>query len=135
MPEKSILIGHSLGATFALRVLEKLKHPITGAFLAAPVSGLMENEFDPLVKNFLENGFDWEKIIANCPHITVLYGERDPYVSLQQSQTLAKNLECRMITVPDGRHLNDSAGFSELPGLIDLILTNTSLLGGNSSLL
>ncbi|OGJ60375.1 hypothetical protein A3A67_04780 [Candidatus Peribacteria bacterium RIFCSPLOWO2_01_FULL_51_18] len=135
MPEKTVIIGHSLGATFALRVLERLSAPVLGAFLVAPVSGKMGNDFDPLVKNFLEAGFDWEKIRRNSGYFTVLHGEGDPFIPLEQSQELAKNLGCRLVIVPEGGHLSKSAGFTEFPALLEMILMNTSLLSKNSSML
>src|SRR3989338_5795089 len=45
----TIFIGHSLGGAFALRLLERMIQPIYACFLIASVSGVMGNEFDPLM--------------------------------------------------------------------------------------
>ena len=41
----------------------------------------------------------------------VFHGESDPFIALEKSQELAKNLETDMTLVPEGKHLNATAGF------------------------
>ncbi len=40
-PAPTVLVGHSLGAAFALRLVERAQHPVTGLFLAAGLVGAL----------------------------------------------------------------------------------------------
>lgn len=58
----TILIGHSLGGTFALRILEKLKHPVKAAFLVGTPIGIrpiLNYDRDNAFSGFI---FDWPAI-------------------------------------------------------------------------
>jgi predicted alpha/beta hydrolase family esterase len=60
--ENTILIGHSLGGKFLLRILEKLEHPIKAAlFIGTPIGvpPIANNERD---NAFTDNDFDWGNI-------------------------------------------------------------------------
>jgi predicted alpha/beta hydrolase family esterase len=60
--ENTILIGHSLGGVFALRVLEKLNHPVKAAiFVGAPIGikPILNYDRD---SSFCGFDFDWENI-------------------------------------------------------------------------
>src|SRR5262245_25559145 len=57
------LVGHSLGAAFALRLLEEASTRIRAAFLVAGFAGLLGDErFDPFNRTFVEHNFDWGSI-------------------------------------------------------------------------
>src|SRR3989339_1682594 len=50
--DEAIVIGHSLGSAFALRLLEQSDLPVRATLLVAAVWEVMENEFDPLMTSF-----------------------------------------------------------------------------------
>jgi len=118
----SILIGHSLGAAFILRILEQLERPVRASLLAAGFTKLLGiPKFDTINASFLESPFDWQKIRANAGACTVFHGENDPYVPLAFGQELAKNLGADLVVIPGGGHLNAGAGYEEFPALLSAI--------------
>lgn len=121
LKEDAILIGHSLGGAFALRILERATQPIRATFLVASVWGVMENEFDPLMASFTAAPYDWPKIRENGGAMHVFHGENDPYIALDKSQELTKNVKADVTLIPDGKHLNATAGFVEFSKLLDAV--------------
>jgi len=119
----SVLIGHSLGATLVLRILETLTSPVIGSFLVAPVSEPMGNDFDPLVASFIDHPFDWDKIKKKGGKISLLSSDDDPYIPLSHARTLADHTGASMNVISGGGHLNSGAGFRSFPLLFESILT------------
>jgi predicted alpha/beta hydrolase family esterase len=69
--EDTILVGHSLGGSFLLRVLESLEKPARGAFFVGTPIGI-----PPIVnwsgdQPFTGHPFDWKKIRENSKKFCV----------------------------------------------------------------
>lgn len=136
--ENSILIGHSLGAPFILRLLEKfasesLEH-MSGGESIKPVytnrvkAAFLVSAFDRSlgfneIDNFVEESFSWEKIKNACEKFYIFQGENDPYIPLWIAEEMAKKLDAELIIEPNGDHLNAPAGFLEYPKLLEKILS------------
>jgi predicted alpha/beta hydrolase family esterase len=119
MDEDIIFVGHSLGPAFILSLLERAQRPIHACVFASGFVELLGNEkFDAVNRTFVEKTFDWKKIKENCGKFIILHGEDDPYVPLTAAQYLAKNVDTEVIVIPNGGHLNASAGFSAFPQLM-----------------
>lgn len=119
--DRDILVGHSAGSTFALRLLET--QPAMAAYLVAPfASPLGIAEFDLLNTSFLATPFQWEAISRNCRAIKLFHGDNDPYVPLAHAVELHRALAAPLVVVRSGEHLNADAGFMELPLLLAAIL-------------
>ena len=119
---ESILIGHSLGATFALRLLESIGKAVKATFLVAPVSGRkMGREYEPLMMSFTDKPFDWETIRKNAGSITILNSDNDPFIPFTSAERLAENLASTISVIRGGGHFNASAGFREFPELLEMI--------------
>lgn len=121
--ENTILIGHSLGGSFLLRVLESLKLPVAASFLVATPIGI-----PPIVnwsgdKPFTGHPYDWEKIKNNCKGFVVYHSDDDPYVGLENGKQLAKNLAVDLTFIPNSGHFNKKAGFLQFPKLLNDIKT------------
>ncbi|MEK7218222.1 MAG: alpha/beta fold hydrolase [Patescibacteria group bacterium] len=122
-----MIIGHSLGATFALRLLERLDHPIAATFLVAPVPGPLGNDLDPILATFIDHPFAWNVIRRNCPRFTVFHAKNDPYIRLPLAQDLARNLGTTLTLIPGGGHLNATAGFTEFPLLLEHVRSSINI--------
>lgn len=122
----AILIGHSLGGAFALRLLERATQPIRATFLVASVWNRMGNEYDPLMTSFTAEPYDWPKIRKNGGAMHVFHGENDPYIALEKSEQLANNLQADFTIIPEGKHLNATAGFKTFEQLFNEIQSATS---------
>jgi uncharacterized protein len=119
--EDTILIGHSLGGSFLLRVLEQSKIKIKAAFtISAPIGVLpiRNYETDEL---FIKNPFNWEKIKSNCKNFFVFHSDNDPYVCLGNGKEIANRLGIELTMIPNSGHFNTPAGYSKFPQLLEKI--------------
>ena len=123
-PVPTVLVGHSLGAAFALRLVERAAHPVMGLFLAAGFVGALGlPDYDPINASFFATPFDWASIRARKGRACRCWaGDDDPYVPLARSREMADHLGVELETVPGGGHLNAETGFTAFPQLRDAIL-------------
>ena len=119
--ESSIIIGHSLGGLFLLRIMEKLKRPIKAAFFVGTPIGvkpILNYERDGIFSGF---SFDWELITTKASHFEVFQSDTDPYVSLGNGKELAKKLGVELNFVPNAGHFNSKAGYKKFDLLFEKI--------------
>ncbi len=123
--EQTIFIGHSLGSTFILDVLEHLEQTVHAAFLVAGFTRLLGNDnFDKINRSFVDRDFDWLQIRNNCQHFFVYQGDDDPYLPADCADCLAKRLDADKKTIiKEGGHLNEAAGFQQFKQLLADIKT------------
>lgn len=128
----TVLVGHSLGAAFALRLVERSKEPFHGLFLASPFIGeLGLPDYDTINRSFFAESFDWAGIRDRKGKAGRCWaGDNDPYVPLARSQEVALRLGMPIEIVPGGGHLNRETGFNAFPRLLEAILTEC---GGTAS--
>lgn len=118
------LIGHSLGVPAILHYLESLPDEIKigGAVLVSgPAFKIKKDKYDS-VNKFLENSFNFDYIKKTCNNFLIIHGDDDPNVSVSDAEYLAENLSCNLILVPNGKHLNGSAGIYKLPEALEPLL-------------
>ncbi len=107
----TILIGHSLGGVFTLRVLDKLDYPIRAAFFVGTPIGvrpILNYDRDSSFSGF---DFDWKKIKSSAKDFVVFHSDNDPYVSLKNGEELAKKLGVKLNFIPNAGHFNAKAGY------------------------
>jgi len=121
----TVLVGHSLGAAFALRLLERADKPVAGLFLAAGFVGALGlPDYDTINESFFAAPFDWAAIRERRGCASHCWaGDDDPYVPLSRSQQIATCLEAPLDVVPGGGHLNAETGFTTFPQIRDAILS------------
>lgn len=119
--EDTILIGHSLGGVFALRVLEKLKHSVKAVFLVGAPVGIKPLRNYDRDKSFSGFDFDWSLIKSKAKNFTVYHSDDDPYVALENGKKLAKELGVPLTFVPNAGHFNTKAGYKEFPQLLEKV--------------
>jgi predicted alpha/beta hydrolase family esterase len=119
---RTSLIGHSLGATFLLRILELQKTSVArSVFVAGLLGRIGIDEYDQLNSTFTEDSYDWVTIRRNSGTVTCLSGEGDPYVPAEQGEELAAKLGVKNYIVSNGGHLNAEFGFTSLPQLLAML--------------
>lgn len=122
--DQTIVIGHSLGGIFALRLLEKRHTPIRATFLIASVTNETDGgDYKPYLTSFTTPQINDELVKENGGQFYIFHADDDPYIPLQNAENLAKELDASIAVIPNGKHLNSSAGFTEFPTLRDAILT------------
>jgi hypothetical protein len=120
--QNTILIGHSLGGIFTLRVLEKMDHAVRAAFLVGTPIGvrpILNYERDSSFSGF---SFDWETIRKKAGYFSVFQSDNDPYVSLGNGEKLSKNLGVELDFVPNAGHFNAKAGYLKFEKLRNKVL-------------
>lgn len=67
--------------------------------------------------------YDWPKTRKNGGKIHVFHGENDPYIAFDKSLELSRQLHANFTLIPEGKHLNASAGFTVFEKLLQEIRT------------
>lgn len=119
--ETAILVGHSLGGIFTLRILEKLKHPIKAAFFIGTPVGVKPIENYKRDESFSGFTFDWKAIRKNAKHFAVFHSNNDPWVCLGNGEELANHLGVKLNFVPNAGHFNAKAGYLKFEKLLKVI--------------
>ena len=111
-----LLVGHSMGVGFALRLLEESEQEVVGTFLAAGFIGALGlPDYDPINATFFARPFDWHKIRQNAGRVYVYAGDNDPYVPVERTNEIAHHLATTLQVIPGGGHLNAETGFVTFP--------------------
>ncbi len=118
----SLLIGHSKGGMFLLKVLERLKQPVKATIFVAAPAGEKPIRFYEEDKKFSNFDFDWSNIRNKSHNFAVFHSDDDPYVSLANGELLAKELGTELTCIPRAGHINAESGYTEFQPLLDKIL-------------
>ncbi len=122
MDNNSIFVGHSLGPAFILSVLEKINKKVKACFFVSPFLGKIgDPRFDDINETFVCKDFDWEKIKKNCDKFFIYFGDNDPYLDVKDAEKISKPLGVEIKLIKNGGHLNEAAGYTEFPELLDKI--------------
>ncbi|MBP7823253.1 serine hydrolase family protein [Candidatus Gracilibacteria bacterium] len=114
------LIGHSLGGPAILRCLEQIQGVhVSGIIL---VSSPSERNNNNKLDSFLEKDFDFERIRQSAQSFAIIHGDNDSLVPLHNARFLAEKLHAKLMIIPNGKHLNGSAGCFQLPGCLDVLI-------------
>ncbi len=122
LDEDAVIVGHSLGGVFTLRVLEQIGHHICAAFLVGTPIGvrpILNYERDDSFSGF---EFDWQTIRKNARDFVVYHSDDDPYVGLENGKELAKKLAVELSFIPNAGHFNKPAGYTKFEALRDRLL-------------
>lgn len=116
---ETVLIGHSMGSGFIVRLLERLSSPVAGCVLTSSFMHLLDNEeFDVVNRSFVEGPVDWDRCRVNAGDVVVYHGSNDPYVPVEFGREVADRLGGTFVIVENGGHLNASAGLLEFPAVL-----------------
>lgn len=108
----TIIIGHSKGGLFLLRLLERLENPIFGSFLVSTAIGIRPYVFYELNYKFAKGyDFNWNIIKSNSQHFVVYHSNNDPYTCLENGKQIAKNLGVKLTLIQNAGHFNSKSGY------------------------
>jgi len=114
------LVGHSLGVPTILRYLESSQgKKIAGVILASgPIEPIHPERPS---SSFLRKKLDFEKIKNMAGKFVVIHGDNDEDVPVEHAKKLAKELNCELIIVKNGGHLNGTSGWTALPQALEAL--------------
>lgn len=120
--QADILIGHSCGGAFTLRLLEeKMIQPKHTILVSTVIDIINNNKLDNLNASFIDKPFNWPAIKKNCGNVTVFHGDNDSYVPLTQAETISEKLDTSLHIIKDGGHINTESGYTEFPEILEYL--------------
>lgn len=132
LTEPALLVGHSGGVIFSLYVVEQSKQKFEKLVLASPLNDQngveMSTIFDkpgreaqrPYVTNFIQQKFDYNKIVPKVKNITFVMSDNDPHVPYAESRDYYQNIfpKAKFITLHNAGHINEKAGIDKIPEVL-----------------
>lgn len=121
--EHYVLAGHSLGVPAILRYLESLPEGLNigGAVLVSGPAYSLNKEKYLQLDHFVDTPFNFKHIKKVCGDFVVIHGDNDDKVPFNHAQELSKNLNCKLVSIPNGGHLGRSDGWIELPEVLEAV--------------
>ncbi|MBU1119314.1 alpha/beta hydrolase [Patescibacteria group bacterium] len=117
----TLLIGHSIGGTFLLKVLERYEVIIKAAYCVSAPIGVVPVKNYKGDQPFIGHPFEWAKIRRHAKKFFVFHSDNDPYVCLGNGEELAKHLGTDLTLVANAGHFNKAAGYLQFELLYDMI--------------
>jgi len=112
------IIGHSLGASLALNILQNLESPIDRLIT---VSGWDYWDLTPEHETFFPRKFDYEKIIGNTQERFAIHSDCDPYVTEFIAGEYAKRIDAKFIIVPGAKHFIKEDGADPIDEIVKIM--------------
>jgi len=114
----TVLIGHSLGGIFTLKLLETLRTPIKLAvFVGTPIGEGWVKNYAP-DEAFAGFNFEWNKIKKASKNFIIYHSDNDPYVALENGQNLAMHLGVDLTFIANAGHFNSKTGYLKFDDLL-----------------
>jgi len=119
---ETIFIGHSVGAVFVLRLIEKATEPIAGTILLAPfVSPVSHQGINLVTATFVNDDLSWKQIHDKAGNVLVFHGQDDPYIDYEESKEVANLLGVEMNELEGAGHFDTASGVVVTPFLIEAV--------------
>lgn len=117
-----VIIGHSLGATFILKLIEQgLMEPTQAILVSTVIDHINIAEYDALNDSFIRDKINYDKIKKTGTNFTLIHGNNDPYVPLNQPEHIAQKLGINLNLIETGGHLNIESGYTSFPEILGFI--------------
>lgn len=123
----TILIGHSLGGAFLLRVLEKYDVQVKAAYIVAAPVGVRPIKNWEGDQPFIGHPFDWARIRSHARRFHVYHSDNDPYVGKGNGEKTAKEVGVSLTFIPGQGHFNAAAGYTRFDRLLETIKADLRL--------
>jgi hypothetical protein len=116
-----IFVGHSLGVISLLRFIEELgdNQQIEGFISVCGFHNI--NLGIEEIETFVQEPINFYKIKNQIRKSYIITSDDDPYVPASCGYHLQEHLNGEITIIPGGKHLNESAGYLDLPIVLDKI--------------
>ncbi|MFA5077420.1 MAG: alpha/beta fold hydrolase [Candidatus Micrarchaeia archaeon] len=119
--EDWVLVSHSLGGPAILRLLESFgeSERVKAVIM---VAAFAKDLGIPEIESFVNNEFNWEKIRKGSKKFIIINSDNDPFIQLGEGKRVAQLLGAELTVEHGAGHINEGAGFTEYPRVLELIL-------------
>lgn len=121
---KRVLIGHSLGGSLLLYLLEQeWKEPVDLAILVASTS---HKAHLPELESYFATAHNFEKIKKNCKKFILIFSDNDPYIATDTGPFYQHqfNPNAELFMIHGAGHFMKKDGYEEFPLVFDLTQKN-----------
>ena len=118
----TIIVAHSGGCAFLLRLLENTPVRIKAAVFVAPPVGIMPIRYFQADRAFLEKPLNWEKIRQASSSFLIFHSEDDPFVCIGNGEKVSQELGVPLIRLKNAGHFNSKSGYTTFELLLDNLL-------------
>lgn len=121
--EGTSIIAHSIAPAFVANYLLNHRKKVRSLYFVCGFYDLLgDKKLHPAISSFLTPRRDLEDLKILAPKQRVMiYTDNDPYVPQHLSEHFADRIAAQRILIPGGEHLNQLAGYRELPELFEAI--------------
>ncbi len=116
---ETVIVAHSGGCAFLLRLLESIQVKIKVAVFVAPPIGVMPIKYYEADRPFIEKPFDWRKIRNSSDKFLVFHSEDDPLICIGNGEKVAKELGVDLVRCKNAGHFNAKAGYTKFDLLLE----------------
>ena len=125
--EETYFVGHSIGVQTILRYLESINARVGGLVAVAGFFTLTDDAFDDeedikTAKPWLVTPIDFEKVKANCPAITAIFSDNDPFVPLENQALFERELGAKTIIASGKGHIGGNDNIFEFEPIFDELM-------------
>jgi len=117
--EETVLIGHSCGGAFLLRVLEEIQVKIKAAVFVSASAVVKPIKYYEIDRPFIEEPFDWKKIKNSIENIFVFHSEDDPLICPENAKLIAEKTDADLTILSNAGHFDLKAGYDTFELLLD----------------
>ncbi|PIN81288.1 hypothetical protein COV13_01690 [Candidatus Woesearchaeota archaeon CG10_big_fil_rev_8_21_14_0_10_32_9] len=119
-----IIVAHSMGVPFALKLIEQNIIPVAGCFMVGGFFEQYEGDEDSEIDStFVKENFDFETIKKNCKRLFIYASEDDDVVPVKYSKNLSEKLDEDPILFEDAGHFTEGDGYTQFEDLLVDILS------------
>lgn len=125
--DESVLVGHSAGATFILRLLEQLPQGVKihkAVLVSGPVELGTKKEYFQYKEDLVKVPFNWNKIKNSCERFYFVHSDNDQYqCGIDQGKILHRHLGGEIVLKPGEKHFNLESGsqYKKFPLIVKLV--------------
>lgn len=135
LPDEPItLVGHSGGTTFAFYIVQHMNVCVDKMILVAPINDKEGAEFgltsrpgkeaeNPFLRNFIHQNFDFDVIKPKVKEFIFMLSDNDHLIPYQVTLSYFKNIfpGAKFVTLPNYGHVNEKAGITQMPQVLEEI--------------
>ena len=118
--DNTVIVGHSLGAVAALRLLETFSEneKINTVIL---VCGFTNKLGIDAIRDFFKTPFNWKKIKNKAGKFVIINSDNDPYMNMDEGKKLKENLGGELIIEHNAGHMNEMSGYVKYPRVLEIV--------------